>query len=212
LRSDFLRRKILEGKTSVLLNSAAQHASANFEARSIVLLKQTSTPMVSPVTQHSNNSSIAFCGVDEKVIYEQVPEEFDVCWNTGNRLQIGERFKEKGVIYALHHIYSKDRKEVVLGVPNNGKMKLFLNGDMIHETTQVVPVRANLGNGGALGDLNNYKVTELKKGWNQVLIKFEIVVSPQDAHFTIGGMSKVCYKNHGMPVLGLGRNLFEWEA
>lgn len=152
------------------------------------------------------------CGIDELSIFEQHPKKFDVQWNPGNKLNLGNCFQEKGVLYALHHIYSENEKDVVLGVPNNGKMKLFLNGEMIHETVNVVPVRANLGNGGALGDLNNYKVTALKAGWNQILIKLEMVMSPQDSHFTIGGMSQVCIKNHGMPVLGLKRNMFSWEV
>ncbi len=152
------------------------------------------------------------CGIEEEKVFDHCPEGFEVQWNPGNRLNLGERFSEPGVIYALHHIYSEKEREVVLGVPNNGRMKLYLNGKFIHQTTSVVPVRANLGNGGALGDLNNYKVTRLEKGWNQVLIKLEMVESPQDAHFTIGGMSDVCVKNHGMPVLDIHRNQFLWEV
>ena len=67
------------------------------------------------------------------------------------------------MIYALHHIYSEEEKDVVLGVPNNGYMKLYLNGKWIHTTIQKTPLRANLGNGGALGDLSNYKVTKFVK-------------------------------------------------
>lgn len=55
------------------------------------------------------------------------------------------------------------------------------------------------------------KVTTISKGWNQILIKLQADELPQEAHFTIGGMSTVCVKNHGMPVLGLCRSRFLWE-
>lgn len=52
-------------------------------------------------------------------------------------------------------------------------MKLYLNTKLIHTTKEKTSLRANLGNGGALGDLSNYKVTTIAKGWNQVLIKLQ---------------------------------------
>lgn len=151
------------------------------------------------------------CEIDEHCFFQSPPEGFVERWNPGNNMNLARAFTDDGVIYALHQLYSNVDKDVVLGVPNNGKMKLFLNGILIHTTTTVVPLRANLGNGGALGDLSNYKVTKLKKGWNQILIKLERVDNKHESHFTIGGMSSVCAKNHGMPVLGLQRNSFVWE-
>lgn len=153
------------------------------------------------------------CGIREDKIFVTEPEGFDTVWRAGNDLKLSDRFNAPGVIYALHYVYSQEEKDVVLGVPNNGYMKLFLNGEMIHRTKKKVPLRANLGNGGALGDLSNYKVAKLRQGWNQILIKLEYDGTPlaHEAHFTIGGMSDVCYKNHGMPVLGINRSLFQWE-
>lgn len=151
------------------------------------------------------------CGVREDTVFREPPEGFTPQWNPGNSLEVGPRFKGKGVLYALHHIFAEEEKEVVLGVPNNGYMKLFLNGKQIHQTKERVPLRANLGNGGALGDMSNYRVTEFLKGWNQVLIKLENDREPQEAHFTLGGMSRVCEKNHGMPVLGIRRSGFLWD-
>ena len=151
------------------------------------------------------------CCVDEQSWFMRPPEQFEEQWNTGNDLSLGTRFSEKGVIFALHQFYSEEDKEVVLGVPNNGYMKLYLNTELIHTTKEKTALRANLGNGGALGDLSNYKVTTISKGWNQILIKLQADELPQEAHFTIGGMSTVCVKNHGMPVLGLCRSRFLWE-
>ena len=151
------------------------------------------------------------CCVDEQSWFVRPPEQFEEQWNVGNDLCLGTRFSEKGVIFALHQFYSDEDREVVLGVPNNGYMKLYLNTKLIHTTKEKTSLRANLGNGGALGDLSNYKVTTIAKGWNQVLIKLQADELPQESHFTIGGMSKVCVKNHGMPVLGLCRSRFLWE-
>lgn len=151
------------------------------------------------------------CCVDEQSWFVRPPEQFEEQWNTGNDLGLGTRFSGKGVIFALHQFYSEEDKEVVLGVPNNGYMKLYLNTALIHTTKEKTALRANLGNGGALGDLSNYKVTTISKGWNQILIKLQADELPQEAHFTIGGMSTVCVKNHGMPVLGLCRSRFLWE-
>lgn len=151
------------------------------------------------------------CCVDEQSWFVRPPGQFEEQWNVGNDLCLGTRFSEKGVIFALHQFYSDEGREVVLGVPNNGYMKLYLNTKLIHTTKEKTSLRANLGNGGALGDLSNYKVTTIAKGWNQVLIKLQADELPQESHFTIGGMSKVCVKNHGMPVLGLCRSRFLWE-
>ncbi len=158
------------------------------------------------------------CGICEEQIFLTAPEGWKEQWNPGNDLQVSGCFekdknRKSGIVYALHQIYSEEDRKVVLGVPNNGYMKLFLNGQMIHRTKEKVPLRANLGNGGALGDLSNYVVTELKKGWNQILIKMQsdgAESEPYMAHFTVGGMSDVCVKNHGMPVMGLIRSRFIW--
>jgi hypothetical protein len=40
------------------------------------------------------------------------------------------------------------------GVPNTNKMRLYVNTQQVHETTVVRPLRPNMGNGGALGDLS----------------------------------------------------------
>lgn len=150
-------------------------------------------------------------GIQENVVFEEKPSQFFESENSGNRLEICSEWTTNGVVYLLHDILSAEEKDVVLGVPNTGFMKLFLNGKEIHRTRHKTKLRANLGNGGALGDLSNYVVTKLNKGWNQILIKMEVVDQAIDAHFTIGGMSTVCYKNHGMPVLNIERTQFIWE-
>ena len=154
------------------------------------------------------------CGLNEEEVFKTQPEGFREVWRTGNDLELSACFRKQGIVYALHYIYSREERDVVLGVPNNGRMKLFLNGKLLHRTVMQVPLRANLGNGGAQGDGSNYKVTRLEKGMNQILIKLENDITlkeGQKSHFTIGGMSEVCTKNHGMPVLDIRRTVFPWE-
>ena len=62
------------------------------------------------------------CCVDEQSWFVRPPEQFEEQWNVGNDLCLGTRFSEKGVIFALHQFYSDEDREVVLGVPNNGKL------------------------------------------------------------------------------------------
>ena len=149
-------------------------------------------------------------GVAEEKVFDAAPAGFHDEWRTGNDLQLKERLKKGDVIYLLHTIYAEHDQPIVVGVPNTGRMRIWQDGKLLHETIRVSPLRANQGNGGAQGDLANYKVTELKKGWNQFLIKLEGVVEPCLAHFTLGGMHPTCYKNHGEPVLDINQSCFPW--
>jgi len=98
-----------------------------------------------------------------------------------NALEIESMFKgQPGVIYLRHFIYSPDERKVVIGVPNNSQMRLWLNGELIHETKRVVPLRPNYG-----GDGSNYARAILKEGWNHVMVKILRGEKPIEAHFTI---------------------------
>ncbi|MBS7654567.1 ADP-ribosylglycohydrolase family protein [Candidatus Bathyarchaeota archaeon] len=98
-----------------------------------------------------------------------------------NSLKIEEFFDESpGIIYLRHFIYSPSERRVMIGVPNNGRMKFWLNGELIHETIKPVPLRPNYE-----GDGSNYAGANLKKGWNHLMIKIMRESSPLEAHFTI---------------------------
>ncbi len=98
-----------------------------------------------------------------------------------NALEVEPFFKNKpGVIYLRHYIHSPEERKVVLGVPNNSKMRLWLNGENIHETRQTVPLRPNYS-----GDGSNYVNATLRKGWNHVMVKIVRYDTPVEAHFTI---------------------------
>ena len=98
-----------------------------------------------------------------------------------NALEIEPLFEGKpGVIYLRHFIYSPSERKAIIGVPNNNRMKLWLNGRMIHETERVVPLRPNYG-----GDGSNYVKDTLKEEWNHIMIKILREEKPIEAHFTI---------------------------
>ncbi|RLI24755.1 hypothetical protein DRO57_05835 [Candidatus Bathyarchaeota archaeon] len=98
-----------------------------------------------------------------------------------NTLEVEPFFEGKpGIVYLRHFIYSPETRRVVLGVPNNGRMRLWLNGEMIHETRRVVPLRPNYG-----GDGSNYTTAVLKRGWNHVMVKLLRSREPLEAHFTV---------------------------
>jgi hypothetical protein len=152
------------------------------------------------------------CGVKENEWFVEPPAGFTHTWKTGNDLELNSLFAEAGVIYLLHQIISDGEKKVVAGVPNNGKMRIWHNGNFLHETTAVTALRPNLGNGNALGDLSNYKTLTLNKGWNQFLIKIERHAVPQEAHFVLGGIHPGCEKNHGVTIFGIDQSRFIWET
>ncbi len=151
------------------------------------------------------------CGVNEEDLFETPPKGWSDEWRAGNDLELDGRFKENGVIYLLHQMWSEKEKPVVVGVPNNGKMKVWMNGSLLHQTRAIVPLRANQGNGGALGDTSNYKTAVLKQGWNNFLVKLEKTDKIEQAHFVVGGLHPSCSKNHGEALLGVNRSRFQWE-
>lgn len=113
-------------------------------------------------------------------LYEAGEKWKAVSWPE-NRLEIEGFFEKRpGVLYLRHFVYSPSAREVIVGVPNNSRMKLWLNGRLIHETTRPVPLRPNYS-----GDKSNYTTAKLEKGWNHFMIKIMRGEEPVEAHFTI---------------------------
>ncbi|MGC8577543.1 MAG: ADP-ribosylglycohydrolase family protein [Thermoproteota archaeon] len=123
-----------------------------------------------------------------------------VSWPT-NELEVEQYFSNRpGVIYLRHFIYSPVKRKVVLGVPNNSKMKLWLNGEVIHETQKVVPLRPNYS-----GDGSNYVSTTLEAGWNHVMVKLVREKKPLKAHFVVSDVEW----NRGL--IDVVRHKLPWE-
>jgi hypothetical protein len=149
--------------------------------------------------------------VPENVVFSSLPSYFAERWFPTNAMEttFGEH-ETYGVQYFLHYVQVPREMDVVLGFPNTNKMRLYVNTQQVHETTVVRPLRPNMGNGGALGDLSNYKVVTLHAGWNQILVKWEIASPTDQAHFVLGSIDPVCVKNHGGLVLDAIRTEFPW--
>ncbi len=125
----------------------------------------------------------------------------EVAW-PGNALEIEQFFNEKpGIVYLRHYIYSPSRRKVVVGVPNNSRMKLWLNDKLIHETVKPVPLRPSY-----FSDRSNYTETELREGWNHIMVKIIRENKPIEAHFII--VSREWFS--GMPDIIHCR--FQWES
>ena len=150
------------------------------------------------------------CGIGETEWISAPPEMWKEVWRSSNDLQAEELFKGRpGVIYLLHFRRAGQPHDVRLGVSNNSRMKLWLNGEFQHQTRATTQIRPNQGNGG--GDASNYSDALLNPGWNQALIKLERGSQPVEAHFTIGGLDPMSPKCVGHAVLGLQRTQFTWD-
>lgn len=147
---------------------------------------------------------------DEAAILHRIPAGWTECWLPGNDLQPEARFGgSPGTMYLAHFIHSEAAQEVIIGVSNTQRMKLWLNGRLEHETRAITGLRPNQGNGG--GDGSNYKECRFQPGFNQVLIRLERSDQPLQAHFTLGRPDRIHFKCLGHAVLGLRRSVLPWE-
>jgi ADP-ribosylglycohydrolase len=150
------------------------------------------------------------CGVRESVVPSAPPEGWSTYWRSGNDLSPEPFYDGRaGSVFFFNSIWSPEETEVILGVSNTGRMRLWVNGELRHTTVQVTDLRPNLGNGG--GDGSNYCNVTLRSGWNDILIKLERGEKPLEAHVTLGKPDKKHPKNIGQTCLGLRRACFSWE-
>jgi len=120
-----------------------------------------------------------------------------------NELNIEDAFQGKpGVIYLRHYVLSPDTRPAHVGVPSNCPMRLWLNGKVIHETRTGGALRPNYS-----GDGRSYTDINLKKGWNQFLVKIVGGEEPVQAHFILCGPRRLY---HGFADLTECR--FPWEV
>ncbi len=160
--------------------------------------------IVSPVFEGKNLDSD--CGVDETSIFNGVPAGWREIWRRTNDLKVEELFSGKpGVVYIAHYVKSAKTQPTLMGVPNTNRMKVFLNGKFLHETSKIVPLAPNEG-----GDGSNYVKGTLKAGWNQILVKLERTDQPLEAHFLVSGVDERHPINNGDALMDIERTLLPW--
>lgn len=131
-----------------------------------------------------------------------VPDDWEVMNCPDNELPVESCFAgQPGVVFLQHWMRSPEICDSRIGVPNDGRMKLWLDGVERHTTTRRVPLRPSLG-----GDEANYVDVALTAGWHHVVIALERDDAPIQAHFTVAyGAFR-----HGMDHLEQTR--FPWEC
>jgi ADP-ribosylglycohydrolase len=145
--------------------------------------------------------------LDEQALLSRISmsaptEGWQVAEFAGNELVVEPYFAGRpGLLYLLHFVNNPEARTARLGVPTDGRMKLWLNGNPLHETREVVPLRPSLG-----GEESNYVDCDLPQGWSHVLIRLERGESPLQAHFTAAFGPPWWHGFHD-----LGQTRFPWD-
>lgn len=100
----------------------------------------------------------------------------------GDDLTVERLFKGlPGTVYLKHFVYIPvAEKDATIGVPTNGRMKLWLDGKKIHKTGKQVPFRPSLRD-----DESNYIRLPLEKGWHEILIELVRGEEPLSANLVM---------------------------
>ncbi len=147
------------------------------------------------------------CGVVESEVFTQPPAGWQELWRPDNDLGAECIFGgTPGVVYLAHFVYAKTEQITWLGVPNDNRMKVWVNGQVLHHTEKTVPLAPNEG-----GDGSNYAQAVLQQGWNQVLVKLERSEKPLQAHFLLSGVDLEHPINRGSALTGICRSRFPWK-
>jgi ADP-ribosylglycohydrolase len=160
--------------------------------------------LASPIYEGKNLDSD--CGIDEAAVFDRMPAGWREIWRRTNDLEVEELFgKKAGVVYLIHYIKAEKPQTALIGVPNTNRMKLFLNGELLHTTANIVPLAPNEG-----GDGSNYAKGVLKAGWNQILVKLEKTKEPLEAHLLASGVDEKHPINNGDALMGVKRAHLPW--
>lgn len=134
---------------------------------------------------------------------ERVPDDWAVIDFPDNELVVEPIFAERpGVLFLQHFVRSPEVPDARLGVPTDGRMKLWIDGVERHTTTRRVPLRPNLS-----GDDANHVDVALTAGWHHVVVALERDATPIRAHFTAAHDPVL---RHGLDQLEQTR--FPWEC
>lgn len=109
---------------------------------------------------------------------------------------------QPGIVHLQHYFYNPEERTYRLGIANNGRMRLYVNGTLRHETTNQVPLRPSYW-----GDERNTADLVLARGWHHIAVVLERGSEPVQAHFTAAYDPTMW---HGADDIAQTR--FPWEA
>lgn len=209
--SDVVGMRIHGGETQTINLSISAPAEAILDAnRAIMSIQVAGRPALDPVPISLVGGfrwfvSQCFNGLTLSSELDIDEMEWTETWRPGNALDVEPLFADTpGLIYLRHAVHNPVECDVVIGVTNTGRMKLYLNGEQLHETQSPTQVRPSQGAAG--GDGSNYTTCTLKEGWNEILIQLERGKAAMDAHFVLAGMDSAYPINVGHALLGLNRS------
>jgi len=131
--------------------------------------------------------------IPENISIESQGEDWEILDLKNDELKVERLYNNKpGVICLRYHAYNPEEKLTRVGVPNNHRMKIRINGKEKNHTQVIVPCRpAVLGEvdpeiewNERRWELVNAVDVTLPKGWNTFVIKLERGEKPIQAYFT----------------------------
>ncbi len=101
---------------------------------------------------------------------------------SGDLLAVEPFFEGKpGTLFLKHDVhFPQSEADTTIGVPTDGMMKLWMDGELIHQTGRRVPYRPSLRD-----DESNYIHLPVSAGWHQFVIELTRDTAPIQASFTL---------------------------
>ena len=122
-----------------------------------------------------------------------------------NALPLQDVFNESGVLYVRTYLWNpRAEKEVWMGTASNCPTKMWVNNQQAVANLHYPLVRPNYG-----GNKESYATVQLRKGWNEVLLKFvrSADAPPFECHFVYSNADEL---HEGLPLLGRTRT--PWDV
>ena len=153
--------------------------------------------------------------IPEDVSEESQGNDWEILDLMDDELKVEYLYNNKpGVIYLRYHAHNPEEKLTRIGVPNDYRMKIWINGKEKNHTQVIVPCRPAV-----VGDVDpeiewkehrwelvNAVDITLPKGWNTFVIKLERGEKPIQAYFTTA-YDFSCFHS----LAGLDGSRFPWD-
>ena len=154
--------------------------------------------------------------IPENISIDSQGEDWEILDLKDDELKVEHFYNNKpGVIYLRYHAYNPDEKLTRVGIPNNHRMKIWINGKEENHTQVIVPCRPAV-----VGDVDpeiewnerrwelvNAVDVTLPKGWNTFVVKLERGEKPIKAYFTTA-YEFSCFHS----LVKLDGTRFPWDA